>query len=81
MVNCNFPKVWGGAITIGGGGGNCPPCPYGSYGPAASASSIALLLDHVEPANVYELAFPYNMLTKMNVIITEYTSTYVKCTV
>ena len=33
MVNFNFPKVWWGAITIGGWGAIALPCPYGSYGP------------------------------------------------
>ena len=31
MGNFNFEKVWWGAIPIGGGG-QLPPCPYGSYG-------------------------------------------------
>ena len=35
MVNFNFPKVWWGAINIGGGA-IAPPCPYGSYGPVSS---------------------------------------------
>ena len=40
MGNFDFPKVGGGAIPIGGGGGQLPPFPYGSYGPASSYTTF-----------------------------------------